>query len=219
MIVVAEFTFEADAFLLGRIVRGEPDVSVELERVVPTDARVMPYLWGHGKGLDRFAAALRAHQHVQSVTTVDCLEDRALYRIDWESDTRQLITGIADLDATIMEAYSDDRWTFRIRFENRSGLAEFRQYCTDRGVDYRLERVSQLDDLRWPDRIHGLTEPQYEVLVLALERGYFEVPRRSTLTDLADELDITVQAVSERVRRGTNVVFESVLADHPSPRG
>jgi predicted DNA binding protein len=44
-----------------------------------------------------------------------------------------------------------------------------------------------------------------------VQRGYFEIPRRVTLTDLAEELGITRQATSERIRRGVNAVLRSVL--------
>jgi len=50
-----------------------------------------------------------------------------------------------------------------------------------------------------------------EALVSAVERGYFEVPRGVTLGDIADDLGISQQAASERVRRGTNTVLRTVL--------
>lgn len=45
----------------------------------------------------------------------------------------------------------------------------------------------------------------------ALEMGYFEVPRSAELTDVADELDLSPNAVSERIRRGEANLFRSAL--------
>lgn len=47
----------------------------------------------------------------------------------------------------------------------------------------------------------NLTEKQEAVLVEAIEGGYFEIPRGSTLGDIADHLSISEQAASERLRR------------------
>jgi predicted DNA binding protein len=46
---------------------------------------------------------------------------------------------------------------------------------------------------------------------MAVERGYFDVPRKTTLEELADELDISRQALSEHVRRGTEKILRRAL--------
>ncbi len=45
-----------------------------------------------------------------------------------------------------------------------------------------------------------LTEKQRETLALALSKGYYERPRQTDLTALADQLDISKSAVSQRIR-------------------
>jgi len=55
-----------------------------------------------------------------------------------------------------------------------------------------------------------LTDDRREALEAALEEGYFEVPRRIDLVELADQLDISDSALSQRLRRG----ITTVLADH-----
>jgi len=46
-----------------------------------------------------------------------------------------------------------------------------------------------------------LSEPQREALTLAVRRGYYDIPRGCTTAELADELGISDQAVTERLRR------------------
>ncbi|WP_435174883.1 helix-turn-helix domain-containing protein [Halorussus sp. AFM4] len=215
MSVVAEFTINADQFLLGRLIAEHPNLSVELERVVPAEKRVMPYVWGHGDDLEAFEASMAADPHVRSFAVLDRLPDSALYKIEWEEPAEQLIRGITETKATILEAYGDDEWTFRIRFEDHSGLAAFHNYCADRGITYRLNRVYALDDRSVAVDARGLTELQHETLVEAVGRGYFEVPRRVSLAELAAEFGVSEQAVSERIRRATNAVLRHVLF-HPS---
>jgi predicted DNA binding protein len=57
----------------------------------------------------------------------------------------------------------------------------------------------------------GLTPDQREALVLALNRGYFATPSEVTLDELADELDISRQALSTRIRRGNESILREVL--------
>ena len=58
-------------------------------------------------------------------------------------------------------------------------------------------------DLRWrEDSLRPeLSSDQHEALVAAFETGYYDIPRDVTLEELADQLGISHQALSERFRR------------------
>ncbi|MFB6178842.1 MAG: helix-turn-helix domain-containing protein [Halorientalis sp.] len=215
MSVIAEFTIQAEEFLLGKLVAVHPTLTVELERVVPAAKRVMPYVWGYGSDLDAFEAHLSTDPNVETFEVLDRLGESALYKIDWGEPTEELITGIAETDATILEAHGTDEWMFRIRFEDHEGLSTFHTFCQEHGIQYHLTRVYTLPDPS-VDNPYGLTDAQYETLLRAVERGYFEVPRKVTFAELAGELGISEQAVSERVRRGTNAILTQVLYDNQS---
>ena len=47
--------------------------------------------------------------------------------------------------------------------------------------------------------------------MLALRTGYFETPSEASLDDLADELGITRQVLSDRIRRANQKVLTEVL--------
>jgi predicted DNA binding protein len=216
MSVIAEFTIEAEEFLLGQLVAAHPSLTVELERVVPAARRVMPYVWGYGDELDEFETNLANDPSVKTFEVLDRLDGSALYKIEWEEPTEELVSGIAETDATILQAQGKDEWTFRIRFEDHQGLSEFNTFCQQHGIGYRLTRVYAVPDPT-TDRPYGLTNAQAETLTRAVERGYFEVPRQVSFAELAAELGISEQAVSERVRRGANAVLSHVLLDEFEP--
>jgi len=217
MSVIAEFTIEAEEFLLGKLVAAHPAVTVELERVVPAARRVMPYVWGYGENLDSFEQHLSTDEAVKRFEILDRLDGSALYKIEWEEPAEELVTGIADTEATILEAHGADEWRFRIRFSSHEGLSEFHTFCRNHGIQYQLTRVYALPD-PVSDHPYGLTDAQYDTLLQAVERGYFEVPRRVTFAELASDLGISEQAVSERVRRGADAVLTRVLLDEPPRR-
>ncbi|MFC6964171.1 helix-turn-helix domain-containing protein [Halocatena marina] len=56
-----------------------------------------------------------------------------------------------------------------------------------------------------------LTERQQEMLELAINEGYYEMPRRATLSDLAENVNISAGTVGEHLRKvETKVLMEIV---------
>jgi predicted DNA binding protein len=61
----------------------------------------------------------------------------------------------------------------------------------------------------------GLTPPQREALVAAVEAGYFDIPRDVTTTELAEEFAISDQTFIERLRRPVSNLSEHTVMDEP----
>lgn len=219
MSVILEFTVDGDQFSLGRVLSGPPDMQLELERIIPTGPAVLPFVWATGKAFDAFEEKVRDSPLVRGLIELDRVDDSALYRIEWEDPGDDLIAGIAAADATVLEARGDDGWQFRLRFPDHEGLSSFYDYCTENDISIHVERTYTLSAEAGRRRRFDLSREQREALVLALRRGYFATPSEATLEELAAELDISPQALSNRIRRGTEQVLEkalrSSLADRP----
>ena len=68
------------------------------------------------------------------------------------------------------------------------------------GIRVELEQLSDYDpELR--ELSSMLTDRQREILDTAAELGYYEVPRRATHQDIADELDLSTTTVGEHLRK------------------
>ncbi|WP_266082022.1 helix-turn-helix domain-containing protein [Haladaptatus caseinilyticus] len=52
-----------------------------------------------------------------------------------------------------------------------------------------------------------LTDRQRELLELAVEEGYYDLPRRATLSDLAEQVDISAGTVGEHLRKIESTVL------------
>lgn len=61
---------------------------------------------------------------------------------------------------------------------------------------------------------YGLTAPQREALLLAVHRGYYNIPRQCTTVELAEQLDISDQAVTERLRRAIVTLTTNTLLEN-----
>jgi predicted DNA binding protein len=55
-----------------------------------------------------------------------------------------------------------------------------------------------------------LTERQQEVLEVALELGYYDVPRQATHNDIAERLDLSVGTVGEHLQKIEARVFKTL---------
>ena len=46
-----------------------------------------------------------------------------------------------------------------------------------------------------------LTDRQHEILTIAVEQGHYEVPRRATINDIADEMGLSQATVGEHLQK------------------
>jgi predicted DNA binding protein len=211
MSVILEFTIDGEQFALGQVLSGPPQMKVELERIVPTGDAVMPFFWVTGEDFEAFERKLRDSPTVRELLPLDRIGDSALYRVEWLGDREDLIEGIARAEATVLQARGTDRWIFRLRFSDHDKLGQFQNYCTDRGIAFHVDRVYTLTEEHGRGHRFGLTREQREALVLALQRGYFDTPSQVSLSELAEELGISQQALSNRIRRGNERVLQKTL--------
>jgi DNA-binding CsgD family transcriptional regulator len=76
-------------------------------------------------------------------------------------------------------------------------------------IDVTVERIGPyVEDPRALTEL--LTERQREVLDVALERGYYEVPRRASHREIAAALGVSAPTVSEHLRKAEARIFGAV---------
>lgn len=77
------------------------------------------------------------------------------------------------------------------------------------GIDVSLDKLQSYRARGEP--VDALTDRQREVLEVALDRGYYDLPRDATAKDLGDELDLDDSTVSEHLRRAERNLVSAVL--------
>lgn len=216
MSVIVEFTIPSGEFSLGKVLTQNTDVEATLEAIVPTGGDILPFFWIRNpeEDLAEFERTVRSHPMVAELVRLDQLETMALYRAEWETEPESLVSAITEANGTILNARGNrERWTFDIRFGDHADLTTFQNFLTSHEIRVHIERISTLTGNERGSFAFDLSEEQRRALVLAVSKGYFEVPRQIDLTAVADELDITRQAASELVRRGANTVLNKVLLE------
>jgi len=213
MSVVAEVSLPATEFELGRIFEPVADAIIELEPLVPLCETTVPLFWLHGAADDSFFESLRRSPAVRSTTKIDVFNDRTLFRLDWDARTDEFISGIEQHDGHILNAIGQsDAWEFELRFATHEVLSSFSTYCREADLPLTVRRVYTPSD---PEEAasEGLSDPQLEALTLATEMGYYDIPRSCSTKELAAELGISDQAVTERLRRAIVALTTAKLTE------
>lgn len=210
MSVIAEIRIEGQ-FALSELLTELPDVPVQLERVIPAEERTVPLIWVHTDDPDPVEKHLREHRLIETITRLDTFADRALFRIEWADEPDSVFEAISSQRADLLDAVGvGESWTFELRFPTHTSLSEFHSHCEDAGLPLTVERIYRPSDSETDTR-YGLTDIQYDTLVKALEMGYFDVPRAVVTEELAAQLGVSDQAITERIRRGITNVLTHIL--------
>lgn len=216
MASIAEFTLEANAFPLGATFEVAPAATLELDRVVPVGDTVMPFFWTHvpDEELDAVRERLASLTELRSVSILERFADRGLFEAEWDPEYLGIMQAIATAKVTVVSASgSTDGWVFEMRAADADRLRAFRDNCEAQGVPVSLQRVRRLASASASGGEFGVTAPQREALVLAYERGYYDSPAGTSLSELGAEIGITGQSVGSRLRRGTATLLSNTLVD------
>lgn len=212
MTTIAEFFIPAAEFPLGHLFEALPDVTIEIERVVPTNHVILPYFWVRGAPVDRVQETLEVQGTLESYTTVDDLGNQGLFRAEWNPDVEGVLTGIVETELTLLSATgTHEEWIFEFRADDSDRIAAFQQYCVDHGINIELGSLHPMGGQSGVGQ-YSLTPEQREALLFAYDSGYYESPPATNLEAMAEEFDMARQSFTDRLRRGyKNLIRETIV--------
>lgn len=211
MSTIAEFRLPAAETTLGTALEHAPEATFELESSV---SKTCPSLWV--SNVDRETAE-RAFETDPSVAAYELLvetESRLLFDVSFVDGAMRPRDELLAEGGSVLEMWGTDGWwQVRVRFPDRDTLVDAYDRLEASGISVDLRRVSDVSSVTGTET--RLTPQQQEALEAALEHGYFEIPRGISMEELADELGISHQALSERFRRA----YETLVDDELQPAG
>ncbi len=216
MSLIAEFELTNPILLDTR--RAVPDVAVQVEdEQLSLDDLPKLVFWASGDAddLEQFERLLPSDPTIEAYERLADLGGRRLYRISLTEAGRVGMTyaNAVELDITFLKIWgSGETLRYRAQIPSREALFAYRDVCRERNLSFRLVSLFQ-GEFSEADEF-GVTARQREVLLHALEEGYFDVPRQTTLEELADDLDVSDQALSAILRRGqANLLRHTLTTD------
>lgn len=216
MAAIVDLEIPAEQLGLSRPFDREPDIEIDLAGLIGDGLPLV-----HASGPNR-AAVERALAAATAVTHVDPLTDRGdgrwLFRVSFGAPVTRFQRIVNDNQGAILEAIGRDRrWACTLLFPNRSDLSNAHRILGEADIEPTINRISTLDAVDDGPSTSPLTRTQYETLLTAHELGYFDVPRQVTLEELSDELGVSHQALSERLRRSHETLVRTQLHESTRP--
>jgi hypothetical protein len=182
---------------------------VEFERCVPFGGARPPYLWVSGTD------GARPVDESATVEGVEAVDGARLVRARWPSERSDVLDAVAESDATCLAGFRERSvWNLTLRFPSAASVSAWYRACPRSGRRVTIRQI-RTGRPRRTDRVSGLTDRQREALRVALETGYFSVPRETSLEDLAKRLDVSDTAASQRLRRGVENLIADRFGDAP----
>lgn len=207
--IIAAITIPADSFSLGQVFEDYPTVSIRLERIVPLQSEIIPLLWVRNDDERAIEATLEQHPHTTIVQSFTMAPNEKLFEVRWDPDLNGIVRAMVESETRLLEAEGTAKeWKFRLRFTSQEDLTAFNQTVTDAGIPITLRR---LYNPTMPGTNSELSDKQREAIEQAYHQGHFAVPRKSTVTELADRTGISDSAYSQRLRRGLETLVEETL--------
>lgn len=187
------------------------------------DLRVLTALAGETRGVALVEVA--ASRPVAVVAAVERADDVRHLDLLWSGEAGALLH-LETARLPLLEAVLEAGVPLSFPFTVTDGTATWTVTTTsdrlstlgDRldgvGVDYRLDRLGDVGDTA-ADRL--LTDRQRELVRLARAAGYYESPRRATLSEVADRAGVAKSTASDVLHRAEGMVLSWVVDREDGP--
>lgn len=192
---------------IADVSREYPDTVFEILTALPEDGRGLGLLRFQSGAVEAVLDEIRAHGTIEEVSVIQQTEGAATIQI---VTTQPMIllaakrsgipiempVEIRDGTAIVDVAGAHDR------------LSELGEQFAAMGIDFHIEYIQQR---LHPDQL--LTDRQQELLQLAVSEGYYDTPRKCTLTELAGEIGLAKSTCSETLHRAEEVVMKKFVEE------
>lgn len=211
MSVIIELSLPRQAFALGRILPRVDEVEYSLETIVPLGEAPTPFIRVHDVNSTQLVDEVIEHPSVNSMELQTTADDEEIYRLEWEYEIDEFLTAVHDYGGHVLSGDSfRGAWQFTLQFPDHASVSAFEETLQEVDIENQVLSVEN----QWvagTEMDGSMTDAQREALELAYRTGYYHVPRRTSTSALARELDISDQAVTERLRRGVDSLIAAVL--------
>lgn len=209
--VIAELEIPPDQVAFSDTLSQFEEISFDIQEIIAHGDMVSPFVWVSGVNINQLEAAFNTDPSVGSYRQLTEQSDGSvLYEIEWSQNIDVMRHLIDEAGAVLHATGETDRWFFRLLFPTHEALSQAYKQCQQNGLNVDIIRVSQAEDSAGGTT--PLTEAQQAAVIEAFERGFYDIPRQTTLNELSESRGTSHQALSEQLRRANrNLVGTYVM--------
>ena len=199
-----------DRTWIGDLSAAHPDVVFEVVTSIPGEES--------GIGLVRLDAAdplpiiteIQSREDVKSLELLWKHDDEALLQIQTANPLPLLPVWRAGVPLRMPFDIQDGEASWEVT-TSTSRLTSLRDNLDELGIGFSLDYVREIDASQ-ADRL--LTDRQQEVLLAAVDAGYYRSPRESTLGEVADSLGVANATCSDVLHRAEGHLVHWFVDEH-----
>lgn len=208
MTLTGEFRLESYRLPLVDVAAAVPEVTLRLVYgEQPDTGPFVFFVRASGSTFDGLERAFDRSPWIRDHDRISETEWMRVYRLESTSHRPNAIEKLR-FGRTYTESvtFLSDGWRISQQFADRDALATFRDACDEMDLSFRLDRLYDTNTTNI--ELIGMTEKQREALLTAYEMGYFTVPRRASMADVATAIGISLPALAERLHRAEAHLIE-----------
>lgn len=194
---------------IGEISTAYPEVSFEVLAALPAEEHGVGLVELSGGDVLSAVGAMEDHEGVTSVSIVGTTPGEAVIQFETSQPLLLLSARESGLPLQPPITIRDGTATMELT-TSRERLAEMADQLEAFGLAYDVEWIKESVD---PERV--LTTRQRELVVAAVEAGYYDSPRACSLTELAEDLDLAASTLSETLHRAEGKMVREFVGDLP----
>lgn len=198
-----------DHVWVAEISREYPDANFRVLSAMPGEDTGFALIRIDSDGVDEIVAAMDAHQQLVSSEIIHRQESTATVHFETSHPLLLLSAKHSGMAIELPVDIRDGEATVEVT-GSRSRLSELGSQLRNFGLEYDLQRIETQ-----PRPGQVLSDRQREILIAAVEAGYYDTPRESSLTELAEEVGIAKSTCSEILQRAEGTVIKEFLAGLP----
>jgi len=195
---------------IADVSRDFPDAGFRVLTAVPDESAGFALIRLAARDVDDVLAAMRDHEALAKVSVMAGGDGVATVRIETNAPLLLVAAKRSGLPIEMPLDIENGVAEVDVTGEHERVAALGKRF-DEMGLEYELDRVRQRVD---PVRL--LTDRQQELLLTAVELGYYDVPRRFTLTEVADHVGIAKSTCSETLQRVERTVVREFVDDLPT---
>ncbi len=209
--ITAEIHLRHQKLLCVPTIERVPTLSIEQDYTTDSPTgRTSTYLTVFGEDFDAFESALEIDDTVINPVRYERCSDHRVYRVTFPDSVIQFLPIAAAVEGRVRDVRSSrDGWTVTVRFPSRDALIEFNRRCRKKDVQVSVNNIRGSDGGNIS--LLPLTRKQANLLAVAYNEGYFDVPRGISQEELAAKIGVSKSAVSQRLRRALTGLCQSSI--------
>jgi predicted DNA binding protein len=194
---------------VGEVSREFPEARIQVLTATPGEGAGFALVEITADDIEEILAAIEAHETIAELSVMSLSDGVATVQVEAHAPLLMAAARQAGIPIEMPVEIADGVARIDVTGAHER-VAEFGHTLREIGANFEVEYVQQRLN---PDEL--LTERQREILLEAVDLGYYEVPRTCTLTEVADHVGIAKSTCSEVLQRVERTVVREFVDDLP----